>query len=279
MSWNNQELPKWTTQIFVNGPIEINEDITFKSRKDIEYGDPLYSNIIIKKDRDGVKLSVNSFAELIELGKKAALIFSGLALDVLSLKTRCPLYVSLHVQKQRYNFVKTEVLRTVTEDEWKFAFKESRLLALTEPTFLRALSWYRKGLVSEDPFDKFLAFWNSIEVVASKYHTPTDRTTNGVKNQIWQCFNELWNDVDSWKEISGQREWINENYETRKNVAHGIISIDVESIEEIIAKLEMIERLAYVFLLDWRIEKLRPEENITEEIQSKLDDREWLKIE
>lgn len=277
MNWINN-LPKWTTKIFVNGPIEIEKEITFRSRKDIEYGDPLYSNIIIKKERDGVRLSVNSFAADAELGKKAALIFSGLALDVLSTKTRCPLYVSIHEKRPRYSFIESEISRIVTEEEWKFAFQESRLLTLTEPTFLRALGWYRKGLVSEDPFDKFLAFWNSIEVVAGKYHTKTDRTRNGIKNQVWQCFIDLWGDCENWEIIKGQTDWIDKNFDTRNAVAHGIISIDVASIEGIIAKLDIIEKLANLFLIEWRNKKLHPEQNITQEIQEKLDERDWIKI-
>lgn len=278
MSWEN-ELPKWTTNIFVNGPIEVERDISFRSRKDIEFGDPLYSNVNIKKDKDGIKLSVNSFAPDIEFGKKAALIFSGLALDVLSVKTKCPLYVSLHEQRPRSNYYVHEILRTVTEEEWKFAFQESRLLTLTEPTFLRALGWFRKGLNSDDPFDKFLAFWNSIEVVAGKYHTPNEKTSHGVKNQIWQCLFELWGECKDWKIIGGQTDWIDNNYYNRNNVAHGIISIDVASIEEISNKLSIIEKLANIFLIEWRINKLKPENKINPEIQEKLDERDWIKIE
>lgn len=278
MSWENG-LPKWTTNIFVHGPIDVDSEISFRSRKDIEIGDPLYSNVKIKKDRDGIKLSVNSFAPDMEFGKKAALIFSGLALDVLSVKTKCPLYISIHEQRPRYNFSEYDILRTVIEEEWKFAFQESRLLTLTEPTFLRALGWFRKGLNSDDPFDKFLAFWNSIEVVAGKYHTPNERTRQGVKNQIWQCFSDLWGDCEEWKIIGGRTEWIDNNYEVRKNVAHGIISIDVASIEEISNKLSIIEKLASIFLLDWRTNKLNPENQINEDIQGKLDERDWIKLE
>jgi hypothetical protein len=278
MSWENG-LPKWTTNIFVNGPIEVDNKISFRSRKDIEFGDTLYSNVKVSKSREGVKLSVNSFAPDIEFGKKAALIFSGLALDVLSVKTKCPLYVSIHEQRSRYIFSEYEILRTVTEDEWKFAFQEARLLTLTEPTFLRALGWYRKGQNSDDPFDKFLAFWNSIEVVAGKYHIPNKRTKQGIKNQIWQCFIDLWGECENWKIITGQIKWIDENYENRKNVAHGIISIDVASIEEITNKLNVIEKLANIFLVEWRNKKLNPQNQITEEIKGRLDERDWIKIE
>lgn len=278
MSWENG-LPKWTTNIYVNGPIDIDNEISFRSRKDIEYGDTLYSNVIIKKAKDGIKLSVNSYAPDIEFGKKAALIYSGLALDVLSVKIKCPLYVSIHELRPRYNFSEYDVLRTVTEDEWKFAFYESRLLKLTEPAFLKALGWYRKGLNSDDPFDKFLAFWNSIEVVAGKYHTSNKKTDKGIKNQIWQCFKELWGECDDWKIIGGQTDWIDNAYQDRINVAHGIITIDVASIDEITKKLNVIEKLANIFLIDWRQKKLKPESNLTPELREKLDERDWLKIE
>jgi hypothetical protein len=278
MSWE-YGLPKWTTDILVNGPIDIDKEISFRSRKDIEFGDPLYSNVNISKDRNSIKLSVNSFAPDIEYGKKAALIFSGLALDVLSVKTKCPLYVGVEEQKLGRYFNNYDILRTVTEDEWKFSFQEARLLKLTEPTFLRALGWYRKGQNSDDPFDKFLAFWNSIEVVASKYHTPNERTRQGIKNQIWQCFLDLWGDCNNWKIIAGQKGWIDDSYKDRKNVAHGIISIDIASIQEISNKLSVIEKLANIFLVEWRVNKLKPENNITEEIREKLDERDWIKIE
>ena len=55
------------------------------------------------------------------------------------------------------------------------AFKEARLLSLTEEIFLKALSWYRKGKYTQDPFDKFLAFWNSIETVAGYYNPNKER--------------------------------------------------------------------------------------------------------
>lgn len=43
-------------------------------------------------------------------------------------------------------------------------------------------------------------------------------------------------------------------------------------------KIDEIEKLAHTFLIDWRTELLSPEENITEEIQSKLEEGNWIKI-
>jgi hypothetical protein len=55
---------------------------------------------------------------------------------------------------------------------------------------LRGLGWYRKGLYTEDPFDKFLAFWNAIEIVAAYYQSEfvpsidRERAKKGSKSQI-----------------------------------------------------------------------------------------------
>ncbi len=280
MSWRNElEISKWVTKVYVNGPIKVDKKISFRSRKDIEFGNPLMSNIKIDTTRDGVTLMVDSFATELKYGKKAALLFTGLALDVLSVKLKCPLYVSLYTERIRYNYNDQDIQRIITEDDWRFAFKESRLLTFTEPTFLKALGWYRKGMLSDDPMDKFLAYWNAIEVVAGKYHTRTERTANGIKNQIWQSFNDLWSDCPSWKVIPNQTGWIDDNYDTRKNVAHGLITIDVQSVENILDKISTIEELAHEFLVDWRTERLNPEASINNEIQEKLDDESWIKIE
>lgn len=280
MRWTNElEISKWTTKVFVNGPIEIEKEISFKSRKDIESGSQLMSNIKITNTGDGVILKVDSFASELKYGKKAALIFSGLALDVLSMKINCPLYVRLYDKIANINFNDKNIQRTVTEEEWRFAFKESRLLTFTAPTFLRALGWYRKGLLSDDPMDKFLAFWNSIEVVAGKYHTRNPRTKSGIINQIWQCFLDLWGTPENWKVIPNQENWINENCETRQDVAHGLIAIDLDSIEIISNKIVIIEKLAHQFLVDWRIGRLNPEGEIDDTIREKLDEEKWIKIE
>lgn len=282
-------IPKWKIELFIQGPINLDEDfIEFVSRKDIQYKEhPLYSNIILYQDRPRfrdrssamINATVNAYAETSDLANKAALLFVGLALDVLSFNTVCPSQVSLRSNKFNPSEYEYTTFRITSIDDWKNAFNEARLLLFTEPTFLRSLSWYRKGLCSEDPLDRFLAFWNSIEVVAGKYHIVNEKTKSGIKNQIWQCFVDTWGDISTWKIIANQDKWIEENYNIRKDIAHGLISIDIESIENITAKLPIIEKFAHAFISDWRKNKLNPESKITAEIDSRLTDKQWFKIE
>jgi hypothetical protein len=121
----------------------------------------------------------------------------------------------------------------------------------------RSLGWYRKALCADDPFDKFLALWNAIEIVASKYYryVPTidqERVKKGSKSQLWECFKALWGPCDQWPIIPGQDEWIDENYEARKDVAHGTSSVDIHKVAAVADKLDSVEQVAYRFLRDWR---------------------------
>ncbi|MBK6701431.1 MAG: hypothetical protein IPG55_16405 [Saprospiraceae bacterium] len=276
--FGNKEWSKWTTEILVNGPIKVDNNISFLSRKDVEYAGRLMSNIKIANYQNGVKLEVDSYAHQLKFAKEAAYLFSGLALDVLSLKLNLPLYVDLYEQKNKVNYDNEGVKRSISQDELRQSFEESRLLTFTEPTFLRAVGWFRKGKLTQDPSDKFLAFWNAIEVVAAKYHTKTDKTKKGTKNQINQCFRDLWGEPKDWK-IVPDENWIDENSQTRTEVAHGLINIDVKSINEIRSKINIIEELAYQFLNEWRRDKLKPEEKVNDENRSKIYDENWIKIE
>jgi hypothetical protein len=142
--------------------------------------------------------------------------------------------------------------------EWHEAFREARLLALTEPTFLRSLGWYRKGLYSDDALDSFLAHWNAIEIVATKYHPNNEAAQRGSKSQIWESLKLIWGDCAGWPNIPGQTLWIDENYETRNTIAHGTGPITVESVEGVIQKIPMIRAVAHQFLYDWRQTQLNP---------------------
>gem|GEM_PF-744270 len=267
--FDNHEWSKWTTEIRVNGPIKVDENISFFSRKDIEYKEKLMSNIKISNYQNGVKLGVDSFAHHLTFAKEAAYLFSGLALDVLSLNLNLPLYVDLYEQNNRVNYDNEGVKRIIYHSEWAHSFQESRLLKLTEPIFLRAIGWFRKGKLTQDPFDKFLAFWNAIEVVATTYHTKNEKAKKGTKNQINQCFRDLWGEPKDWKIIPGE-DWIDENGEIRIDVAHGLLEINVRSLNRIRSKNYMIEELAYQFLNEWRRDKLEPEQNMSDVNRAKI---------
>lgn len=262
-------LPTWNVDLNVYGPITINRVINFRQRKELNYPDRLYSNIEIHKNgRHGVKITATAFSNELIYAKKAALYFVGQAIDTLSFSVNLPIYLSY--TENRISAPKAEEVRRIIKDEeWIQSFKDARLYNLTEPTFLRALGWYRKGLCSDDPFDKFLAFWNSIETITSKYN-PNKGNCNdrGSKCHMWECFKSVWGEVQDWKVIPNQKSWIDQNYDTRKEIAHGIASIDIEVIEQIIPKIEVINEVAFEFIKDWKEKRLNP--NVTPEIGEKL---------
>ncbi len=196
-------------------------------------------------------MSVTAFASNPDFARKAALLFIGQMLDTLSLRINLPLFLNFteNITPRKYN---ENIKRIIEKQEWLKAFKEARLLNEHELTFLRALGWYRKGLHTEDPYDKFLAYWNSIEITAAKYHPRTNRTKSGTKNQIWECFNTLWGECANWPIISCNTNWIDENNDIRKGIAHGVTPITVEHVIEIIEKLEQLEQISYRFLSGWR---------------------------
>lgn len=140
----------------------------------------------------------------------------------------------------------------ITEEELRSCFELSRQLNLHETKMLRALNWYRKGLYTDDPFDKFLAFWNSISVVASGYHNDNERTRLGIINQIWDCFVTLWGqDCNNWEYVNGDERWVNDNNDIRNNIAHGLVAVEIHYVEDVITRLDSAQKVAYKFLTQW----------------------------
>jgi len=238
--------PVWEVNLIVYGSITVEGTIRFSEFKRLRLLDPFYSDIEIRRNQfdSGVVATVTAFAPSQQLAREAAILFFGQTLDVLSLQINQPLYLNFNDNRSgsnanhnRNNHASHNTLRRVKKEEWQDAFKEARLLALTETTFLRALSWYRKGLHTEDPFDKFLAFWNAIEIVANKYHPPIpEGRENASKSRTWESFKALWGECENWSIIQGQKKWIDDNYDIRITIAHGIKPIDIETVKEVTQK-------------------------------------------
>lgn len=251
--------PTWEVDLFIDSPITVKNFIRLNEPKSFQLQDVFYSDIALRSAGFGIEATVTAFATIGYLARKAAVFFFGQMLDALAIEINLPMQLNLHERRfNRRNETHPE-RRIVEEEEWRSAFREARLLALSQPTFLRALGWYRKGLSTEDTFDRFLAFWNSIEIVAGKYHPDTERAKNGSKSQMWECFKVLWGECDQWPVITGDESWIDKNYDIRKNIAHGIASIDVRSVEEVIEKLDAIEQVSRKFLIEWRSKQLNPQ--------------------
>jgi Apea-like HEPN len=145
----------------------------------------------------------------------------------------------------------------VVGDVIENAFHKADHLAKARPSFLRSLGWYRKGLTTDDPLDKFLAFWNAIEIVASRYyrHIPTidkEQAKKGTKSQVWECFKALWGSCEDWPVIPRLNKWIDESYAVRVDVAHGVAFIDIHRVTAVAERLPAIEEVCYHFLGGWR---------------------------
>ncbi len=265
---NFDNIPIWEVDISVIAPVSIRNSINFDARKELEHNNPFYSRINIINDDNGFKATVTAFAPNSELAEKAAVLFLGRMLDVLSVKTNLPFQLDLTKNVFFPNTVEN-VRRILDGNDFREAFQESRLLSLTETTFLRALSWFRKGKYTQDPFDKFLALWNSIETVASKYNPNKENCKKkGTVCHIWESFKSVWGECESWEFINGDKKWIDVCNKHRKNIAHGVIPIEINSVENIISKLNELENVAHKFLNDWRTKKLNPE--ITTDIERRL---------
>jgi hypothetical protein len=239
----------YDVELTVFGKVITRKAIDFNTDKELDVGNVFRSDIVIKPHQQGVRISSTVFTSNQDRAYKVALLFIGKMLDVLALKVNTSVFISnIDIR----NLIDKNVVRAIIdEDEFKQCFEISRTLNLEHTAFLRALNWYRKGLYTDDPFDKFLAFWNSISVVAGKYHAPNDRTRNGIINQIWNCFETLWgNNVNEWPNINSDR-WINQHNEIRNNIAHGVIPVEVDYVEDVISRLENVQSVAYKFLREW----------------------------
>jgi len=248
--------PTWIVRLYISGPVSVENKIKFSALKGWQSdSDPFYSDIEIKNNRrNGLKVFVSAFAPTKHLANQAALLFFGQILDTLAIKINLPMSLSLFDK----NMIRDEehtTRRVVQTDEWKSAYYETLRLK-GEQTFMRAMGWYRKGLYTEDPIDKFLAFWNSIGIISTKYHPDNENSSKGSKSQMWECFKSLWGDVADWPIIPNQKSWIDDNYEIRTSIAHGTITVDVQEIGKIIDKIQIIEDVAHRFIDDWRLNKL-----------------------
>lgn len=282
--FKENDLQKWVVDLYVSAPVKLSRsgEVRFTHRKDFDSTDPLFSNIVIREESynnryervNFLEIKANAFAPTSGLAKRAAYVFVGFAMDCLAVHTGCPFQISLSKNSLNLSSEFSEK-RELGQDEFREAFSESRLLRFTDPTFLRAFGWYNKGLYSVDPLDQFLSLWVALEIVAGKYHTKNEKTEQGIKNQICQCFLDLWGSTDDWKLINGNENWINTYYSTRQKIAHGLLPIDLVLIENVEEKAFFLKSFVREFLIDWRINNLDPESKITDDIQEKLRSEEW----
>lgn len=248
---HHANIPVWDVVISVYGPVSLDKEFTLNVRKELEHPDAFYSHVRINSSEYGFNAIVSAFAPNSELAESAAILWFGRMLDFLCLKLNLPLQIdfsesSLEMKNQ------TKVRRRIDHTDFANAFRESRILSISETVFSRGLSWFRKGKYSQDPFDKYLAFWNSIETIASYYNKKKDVCKGkGTICHTWECFKHVWGECEDWEFIGGQKDWIDESNRTRVSIAHGTIPIEIDSIQQIVSKIPEVEKVAHKFLNDY----------------------------
>lgn len=245
-------MPEWQVELYVYGPVTVRGHSSLHEPKGYDPDDIFYTDINTRNMSNGLHVEVTARAENDKLAQRTALHFVGQALDVLSLRLRLPLVASL-LENQPSKAEPGRARRIITHDEWREAFQEARQLNQERTTLHRALSWYRKGLYTEDPFDKFLAFWIAIETVV-RNDRPSEICPQkaGVKRYMRECFTLLWGPDDGWPEIAGNTEWISETCDMRNEIAHGGVPVNARRVEGVLGRLETLEAVTFRFLKDWK---------------------------
>lgn len=253
------ENPTWDVDLFVDGPVTLRRRFRTRRQKGFRPDNPFYSDIEIFGIHSGVlRATVTARATNKHLAREAAVFFFGRMLDVLAFKIDLPLFLSLtESERSRNAHIREPERRIIEPREIEDAFREATDLTVFEAPFLRGLGWYRKGHYTEDPFDKFLAFWLAIETVATDYYESVpsinkERAKNGQISQTWECFKALWGPYEQWPNIPGDDKWIDKTWKIRNYIAHGARSVDPETVATVVGELDTIQRVARTFLQDWK---------------------------
>lgn len=252
----------YNVELLVSGPVTINRSLEFRTDKELDLGNIFRSDISIKPHKQGFLISSTVYTADQDRAYKVALLFVGKMLDILAMRINSSLNVSLNEYRQVAD--KNTVRAVIGRDEFEFCFRLARDLNLNENRLLRAFSWYRKGLYTDDPFDKFLALWNAISVIADGYCNDNERTRQGIINKIWDCFITLWGNCADWQYVNGNERWINDNNDIRNKIAHGGVTVDVQYVENVIEQLPIVQNVAYKFLKQWAERLDRPVVDLSE---------------
>jgi hypothetical protein len=236
----------WDVTLEVVGPVKVNLPIDMRQAKGFNPDDQFYSDVLVKSSRYGLTANITAYAPTSEIAYKAALHFFGNMIDVLSFKIDAPLNL-YHKYFTSIGLSEYSVKRILDRNIIVESFRTSRDYSINErkSAVLRAMGWYRKALTSNDPIDKFLSLWNVIESLGAKFHTPNERTKSGAINQIFQCFLEYIGEEASW---GLEERWINNMHQLRSQLAHGSITIDIHTIEDVAVKNEAIQKQANLLL-------------------------------
>ncbi|MEP6806853.1 MAG: methylamine utilization protein MauJ [Flavobacterium sp.] len=239
----------YEVQFYIDGPIKFNNNLNFRTTKELDIGRVFDSEIQVRTTPRGNLIYTTVLTDDIDRAEKVAALFVGKMLDILCVITNCRLEISLFENRNiSYN------IRTIVNiNEIRRSFELARELNLNpeKNKMLRAYSWYRKGLNSENTLDKFLAFWNSISVISDAFCEENERTRSGIINRIWDCFIQVWGQSSNWPYVNGNENWVNEHNAIRNQIAHGGVTVDIEYVNNILDKITILEKVNYKFLQDF----------------------------
>lgn len=246
------ERSEWEIGMSVTGDVAVKRSIEIDVMKGSR--NPFMTTVYIESTQHGVNLKVVSQGRSAKSAAHSGLFFVGEMLNVLCLQLDTPLYLNL--SDTDIGTLPTSVRRIVSKDEWSRMFTLGREYGQSRSVFARALSWYRKGLNSEDQIDKLLAIWLSLEVIGKNCGRNTQKTSSEIVNRITHCFNHIWGTPDTWPVTPSGEDWFYSIKNKRNDIAHGTFKIHPESLEAISEDVNKIQKLAREFLLAW---EQRPE--------------------
>lgn len=247
------ERGEWEIGMSITGDVAVRHAIEIDVMKGSR--NPFMTTVRIENAHHGVNLKVISQGSSAKGASHSGLFFVGEMLNILCLHLDTSLYLSL--SDADIGTLAKSVRRIISRDEWINMFSLGREYGQSRPVFARALSWYRKGLNSEDQIDKLLAIWLSLEVIGKNYGINTHKTKSEIVNRITHCFNCVWETPNSWPIIPSGESWFYHIKEKRNEIAHGTFKIHPESLEAISEDVSKIQKLARSFLLAW---EQRPED-------------------
>jgi len=245
-----QAIYEWEVELAISGAISLQRNnISFN----VEKGEvnPFTTTITLSKSKNGVKCVLIARAYNQDNANDVAVYFVGQALDVLSLQLDIPLHLNFF--RPEFREISNHVKRIINQEEWYEAFQLGRNYSLNRRYFSRALSWYRKGLISDDPIDRVVALWSALESIGSNYYRVNERTNAGIINRVCDCFDQLWGSTENWQIIPNQSHFINEFHEYRNGLSHGYMRADIDTIRDLARNLQTYQSLVYRFLCDWEI--------------------------
>lgn len=234
---NNHKV--WEVDFDVVGPISIASEINFRQEKGFDQHQ-FYSDISLRKSPYGIRATITAYADNMSIAETVAYVYFGRMRDVLSLENDIPILLYKHegaFNNQR-NF---KSRRLLSKSDIITAFKMARKFEINQPKLLRAIGWYSKGKISQNTFDKFLAFWNVMEILGKEFHTQTERTSgeNKIKNKIYQCFIDYFGNIEEW---DLPERWIDDMYNKRNELVHGGEDTTIEAINAISELIPILEQ-------------------------------------